>query len=98
MFCCNFRYGSPDDIKEYNVTRAYRLAMETWAKWINSNINPNSQKIFFTTMSPTHLWYVCNTYKPILDINNYIILSFSFSGTGNGRVEVTGIASTSHTP
>ncbi|EYU45008.1 hypothetical protein ABFS82_13G068000 [Erythranthe guttata] len=52
----NATYGSLDNIQEYNVTTAYRLAMETWANWIESRINPQTQKIFFTTMSPTHLW------------------------------------------
>nr|GMD84152.1 protein trichome birefringence-like 31 [Ipomoea batatas] len=50
------RYGSPDNVREYNVTTAYRLALETWANWIESSINPKRQKVFFVTMSPTHLW------------------------------------------
>ncbi|XP_031284224.1 protein trichome birefringence-like 31 [Pistacia vera] len=52
----NATYGSPDDIQEYNVTKAYRLALETWANWLDSNINPLTQKVFFMSMSPTHLW------------------------------------------
>ncbi|KAL8512211.1 hypothetical protein ACS0TY_018608 [Phlomoides rotata] len=52
----NATYRSFDNIKEYNVTTAYRLAMETWANWVASSINPLTQKIFFTTTSPTHLW------------------------------------------
>ncbi|KAL0362633.1 UNVERIFIED_CONTAM: protein trichome birefringence-like 31 [Sesamum calycinum] len=39
-------YGSLDNIQEYNVTTAYRLALETWANWIGSSINPQTQKIF----------------------------------------------------
>jgi len=45
-------------VKEYNVTTAYRLALETWANWIDSKINPHNQKVFFMSMSPTHLWWV----------------------------------------
>ncbi|XP_031117728.1 protein trichome birefringence-like 31 [Ipomoea triloba] len=52
----NATYGSPDNVREYNVTTAYRLALETWANWIESAINPRRQKVFFVTMSPTHLW------------------------------------------
>ncbi|CAK9176256.1 unnamed protein product [Ilex paraguariensis] len=52
----NATYGSLQDIQEYNVTTAYRLALETWAKWIESSINSQDQKVFFMTMSPTHLW------------------------------------------
>ncbi|XP_027355314.1 protein trichome birefringence-like 31 [Abrus precatorius] len=52
----NATYGSPDDVKEYNVTTAYKLTLETWANWLESNINPLTQKVFFMSMSPTHLW------------------------------------------
>ncbi|KAI3525218.1 hypothetical protein L1887_03893 [Cichorium endivia] len=52
----NATYGDVENIKEYNVTKAYRIAMETWANWIKTSINSHSQKVFFMTMSPTHLW------------------------------------------
>ncbi|CAI9088769.1 OLC1v1023193C1 [Oldenlandia corymbosa var. corymbosa] len=52
----NATFGSPDNVREYNVTTAYKLAMETWANWIETRINPLKQKVFFATMSPTHLW------------------------------------------
>ncbi|PKI51458.1 hypothetical protein CRG98_028169 [Punica granatum] len=34
---------------------AYRLGLKTWANWVDSNINPNRTRVFFTTMSPTHM-------------------------------------------
>ncbi|KAK4850866.1 hypothetical protein QYF36_010465 [Acer negundo] len=52
----NATYGDPDNIEEYNVTAAYKLALETWANWLESNINPLTQQVFFMSMSPTHLW------------------------------------------
>ncbi|XP_057458355.1 protein trichome birefringence-like 31 [Lotus japonicus] len=52
----NATYGSPHHVKEYNVTTAYRLALDTWANWLESNIKPLTQKVFFMSMSPTHLW------------------------------------------
>ncbi|XP_074367486.1 protein trichome birefringence-like 31 [Apium graveolens] len=52
----NATYGSLDKVDEYNVTTAYRLAMETWGNWIEKSINPSSQTVFFMSMSPTHLW------------------------------------------
>ncbi|PHT51693.1 Protein trichome birefringence-like 31 [Capsicum baccatum] len=52
----NATYGSRENVREYNVTTAYRLALETWANWIESSVNPQKQKVFFATMSPTHLW------------------------------------------
>lgn len=89
----NATYGSfPDDIKEYNVTKAYRLAMETWAKWINSTVNHRNQKIFFATMSPTHLWNWewkggrdGNCYNESLPIEEN-----SYWGTGSNR-DIMGI-------
>ncbi|KAF7836662.1 protein trichome birefringence-like 31 [Senna tora] len=52
----NATYGSPNHVKEYNVTTAYELALKTWANWLESNIKPLTQKVFFMSMSPTHLW------------------------------------------
>lgn len=54
MFCS--RHGSPDEVQEYNVTTAYKLALKTWANWLESNIQPLNQYVFFMSMSPTHLW------------------------------------------
>ncbi|KAK3445028.1 hypothetical protein EUGRSUZ_A00530 [Eucalyptus grandis] len=34
---------------------AYRLALKTWANWIDSAIDPNRTRLFFTTLSPTHI-------------------------------------------
>ncbi|MFS7994541.1 putative PMR5 domain, PC-Esterase [Helianthus anomalus] len=52
----NATYGNLKNVQEYNVTKAYRIAMETWANWIETSINTHDQKVFFMTMSPTHLW------------------------------------------
>ncbi|XAR56483.1 hypothetical protein NMG60_11036991 [Bertholletia excelsa] len=52
----NATYGYPYNVQEYNVTTAYRMAMETWANWIETAINPLRQQVFFMSMSPTHLW------------------------------------------
>ncbi|GAB2284419.1 hypothetical protein Dimus_018873 [Dionaea muscipula] len=46
----------PDDVREYNVTTAYKMALQTWANWLESSINSQKQKVFFMTLSPTHLW------------------------------------------
>ncbi|XP_076886837.1 protein trichome birefringence-like 31 [Bidens hawaiensis] len=52
----NATYGNLNNIQEYNVTKAYKIALETWANWIDTSINSHNQKVFFMTMSPTHLW------------------------------------------
>ena len=33
---------------------AYRLGLKTWANWVDSTVDSNKTKVFFTTMSPTH--------------------------------------------
>lgn len=35
---------------------AMELAMEAWAKWMQSSVDPLKKRVFFVTMSPTHLW------------------------------------------
>ncbi|XP_020235720.1 protein trichome birefringence-like 3 isoform X1 [Cajanus cajan] len=40
--------------EEFDTPIAYKLAFKTWANWIDSTINPNKTRVFFTTMSPTH--------------------------------------------
>ncbi|KAF5747629.1 hypothetical protein HS088_TW05G00355 [Tripterygium wilfordii] len=34
---------------------AYRMALRTWANWIDSTVNPNKTRVLFTTMSPIHI-------------------------------------------
>ncbi|KAE9622238.1 hypothetical protein Lal_00032503 [Lupinus albus] len=40
--------------EEFDTPIAYKLALKTWANWVDSTINPNKTRVFFTTMSPTH--------------------------------------------
>lgn len=40
--------------EEFDTPVAYKLALKTWANWVDSTINPNKTRVFFTTMSPTH--------------------------------------------
>ncbi|KAG9149999.1 hypothetical protein Leryth_010059 [Lithospermum erythrorhizon] len=82
----NATYGSSSDVQEFNVTTAYRLAMETWANWIESSINPNKQKVFFVTMSPTHLWSW--EWSPERDgncFNESYPIEGSYWGTGSNQ-------------
>ena len=41
--------------EELEAVVAYRIGLKTWANWVDSNINPNKTRVFFTTMSPTHM-------------------------------------------
>ncbi|KAL5710161.1 Transducin (beta)-like 3 [Ranunculus cassubicifolius] len=65
-----------DGFEELDAAVAYRIALKTWANWVDSTINPNKTRVFFTTMSPTHMrsvdWHrkkgirCFNETKPVL--------------------------------
>ncbi|XP_023893525.1 protein trichome birefringence-like 3 [Quercus suber] len=40
--------------EELDAPVAYRIGLKTWANWVDSTVNPNKTRVFFTTMSPTH--------------------------------------------
>ncbi|KAK6118271.1 hypothetical protein DH2020_048057 [Rehmannia glutinosa] len=40
--------------QELDTTVSYTLGLKTWANWVDSNVNPNKTRVFFTTMSPSH--------------------------------------------
>ena len=42
--------------EELDGVSAMELAMEAWADWIGSEVDPRKKRVFFVTMSPTHLW------------------------------------------
>ncbi|KAF8364656.1 hypothetical protein HHK36_018616 [Tetracentron sinense] len=42
--------------EELDGLGAMELAMEAWADWVASKVNPLEKRVLFVTMSPTHLW------------------------------------------
>ncbi|XP_026439591.1 protein trichome birefringence-like 3 isoform X1 [Papaver somniferum] len=44
-----------DGYEELEAEVAYRIALKTWANWVDSTIASNKTRVFFTTMSPTHM-------------------------------------------
>ena len=52
------RWGSfangDDGSEELDAAVSYRIALKTWANWVDSNVDQNKTRVFFTTMSPTH--------------------------------------------
>jgi len=42
-----------------SIPAAYRVALETWASWIESTVDPNKTRVLFRTFEPSH-W----RYKP----------------------------------
>ncbi|KAI3441403.1 PMR5N domain-containing protein [Psidium guajava] len=73
--------------EELDLPVAYRIGLKTWANWVDSTINPNETRVFFTTMSPTHMrsadWnnkdgIKCyNETKPVMKKNHW--------GTGSDK-------------
>ncbi|CAM8906381.1 unnamed protein product [Rhodiola kirilowii] len=40
--------------KDMDRTAAFGLALTTWARWVESNVNPNKTTIFYQGISPSH--------------------------------------------
>ncbi|KAK8971281.1 hypothetical protein KSP40_PGU011682 [Platanthera guangdongensis] len=63
---------------------AMTLAMETWADWVASSVDRMRQRVFFVTMSPTHLWLLPGlepvTLKPLAKMQGKVYLTFHLCG------------------
>ncbi|KAF9589908.1 hypothetical protein IFM89_029524 [Coptis chinensis] len=82
----NATNGPPYNVREYNVTTAYELALRTWANWIDLNINPQTQKVFFVTSSPTHFWsYEWTTGSEGNCFNESYPIEGSYWGSGSSH-------------
>ncbi|KAK4748194.1 hypothetical protein SAY87_014780 [Trapa incisa] len=55
--------------EELDGLGAMELAMQSWAEWVTSKVDPLKKKVFFVTMSPTHLW--SREWKPSSQGNCY---------------------------
>lgn len=44
------------DIEDVPTSDAYRMGMKNLLTWINKNMDPKRNRVFFTSMSPSHAW------------------------------------------
>ncbi|XP_043701936.1 protein trichome birefringence-like 34 [Telopea speciosissima] len=50
-------FDSSDGIyKEVEMLRSYEMALKTWSDWVEIHVNHTKTKLFFASLSPTHLW------------------------------------------
>ncbi|TVU47438.1 hypothetical protein EJB05_07041 [Eragrostis curvula] len=46
---------SDDGYEELDAWVAFRLGLKTWANWVDTHIDPNTTKVFFMSISTTHM-------------------------------------------
>lgn len=56
-------------MENLNVDEAFEIAMETWAHWIDENVDATKTMVFFRSISPEHKGeqWCYNTTEPITD-------------------------------
>jgi hypothetical protein len=43
---------------KFDAVEAYRRALKTWAKWIDQNVDPKKQLVFYRGYSSAHFRYI----------------------------------------
>ncbi|KAL8045152.1 hypothetical protein ABFX02_08G094200 [Erythranthe guttata] len=76
---CYFQVGRSLQLG-MSITTAFRTALQTWASWVDSTINPEKTRVFFRTFEPSHWRNLtlrqCNVTKlPLLEIKGKDIIS-----------------------
>ncbi|KAE8672086.1 Protein trichome birefringence-like 5 [Hibiscus syriacus] len=58
---------------KFDAIEAYRRALKTWGKWIDDNIKPAKQLVFFRGYSSAHFRAFIETYPPKMKIVEEVI-------------------------
>lgn len=58
---CRINYYKEGDYlyPKFDGVEAYRKAIKTWGKWIDNNINPKKQIVYYRGYSSAHFRYRC---------------------------------------
>lgn len=56
---CRINYYKEGDYlyPKFDAVEAYRKAIKTWGKWIDNNINPKKQIVYYRGYSSAHFRY-----------------------------------------
>lgn len=54
------RYGSFEDgdavLEEVEMFEGFEVALKSWSQWLERNLNNTDKRLFFVSLSPTHVW------------------------------------------
>ena len=58
MYVCGCRWDFVQDggqiLKDMDRMAAFKKGLNTWAKWVDSQVDPKKTKVFFQGISPSH--------------------------------------------
>lgn len=50
----NCRFQEGDSLKNYTIQDAFKIAMHTWGKWMDKNIDPKKTEVFVLSFASVH--------------------------------------------
>ena len=67
---CRINYYKDGDYlyPKFDAVEAYRKAIKTWGKWIDDNINPRKQIVYYRGYSNAHFRYCCFSFPYIFPL------------------------------
>jgi hypothetical protein len=71
---CRINYYKEGDYlyPKFDGVEAYRKAITTWGKWIDKNINPKKQIVYYRGYSSAHFRYQC-CFLDIFTLHKFLL-------------------------